>query len=198
MNTIAIDGGTAVISRPDAPALRVERHDGPAAADRLPLWVGAYEDVYAHALDLSDHNDPPIAERLERHCARPGFELVAAFDEDRVAGLVYGYTLPEDSLWWEGLAPAPDPEFVREHPGRTVGVCELLVGVDWRRDGIGGSLLNAFLAQRPEERAAALVADGNAVVLGRYSGYGFTPVGTMEPYPGWRPHTMIVRPLRQG
>ncbi|WP_153530431.1 GNAT family N-acetyltransferase [Actinomadura macrotermitis] len=179
-----------------APALRMERFDGPAAEARLPLWAAAYEDVYAGALDLSDHNDPPIAERLERHCGRPGFELVAAFDGEDVAGFVYGYTLPADSLWWEGLTPEPDPEFVREHPGRTVGVCELLVGARWRRGNIGAGLLESFLAGRREERAAALVADGNGVVLDRYAAYGFTPVGAMEPYPGWRPHTMIVRSLR--
>ncbi|MEV4440604.1 GNAT family N-acetyltransferase [Streptomyces sp. NPDC049577] len=196
MNTLAADGGPAVIPRPGRPAPRVERFDGPAAAQRLALWTRAYEDVYAHALDLSDHNDPPIAERLERHCARPGFELVAAFDGDRVAGLVYGYALPEDSLWWEGLTPAPAPDFTREHPGRTVGLCELLVAAPWRRAGLGRDLVESFLAGRPEERAAALVADGNSVVLDRYAGFGFAPVGTLEPYPGWRPHTMIVRPLR--
>ncbi|GAA1589828.1 hypothetical protein GCM10009678_85230 [Actinomadura kijaniata] len=196
MTELLTDAGPAPASLPNAPALRMERLDGPAAGERLALWVDAYEDVYAHALDLSDHNDPPIGERLERHRGRPGFELVAAFDGERVAGFLYGYTLPEDSLWWEGLTPAPDPEFVREHPGRTVGLCELLVGVPWRRSSVAATLLESFLAHRPEERAAALVTDGNAVVLGRYAAYGFTPVGTMEPYPGWRPHTMIVRSLR--
>lgn len=177
--------------------LRIERFDGPAARARLARWARAYEDVYADALDLGDHSDPPIAERLARHCARPGFELVAAFDGDEVAGYLYGYRLPEDSLWWEGLSPAPEPEFTREHPGRTVGLCELLVGVRWRRGSVGRTLVEAFLSRRAEERAAALIADGNSVVLDRYAAYGFTPVGTMEPYPGWRPHTMVVRPLRR-
>ncbi|MFC5722225.1 GNAT family N-acetyltransferase [Streptomyces gamaensis] len=190
---------TAGISRPSATnptGLCLERFDGPSARHRLDAWVRAYEDVYAHALALSDHNDPPIADRLARHCDRPGFALVAAFDGEQVAGLSYGYTLPEDTLWWEGLTPEPAPEFVREHPARTLGVCEVLVRAPWRRTGIGRTLLETLLADRPEERAAALVADGNDLVLDRYIRYGFTPVGTMEPYPGWRPHTMIVRPLR--
>ncbi|PVE10647.1 hypothetical protein Y717_27015 [Streptomyces scopuliridis RB72] len=32
-------------------------------------------------------------------------------------------------------------------------------------------------------------------MLAIYATYGFEPVGRMEPYPGRRPHVMIVRPL---
>ncbi|MEE1930510.1 hypothetical protein V1J52_20360 [Streptomyces sp. TRM 70351] len=186
------------------PGLRIEHHRGEqVAADPAP-WARAYEDVYAHAIELSDHCDPPIAERLCRHARRPGFALVAAVHDGAdgtaggagaVAGYLYGYTLPTDTLWWEGLTPSPDPEFVREYPGRTVGVCELLVAPAWRRSHVGATLFQHFLARRTEERAAALIADGNTVVLGRYAAYGFEQAGTVEPYPGWRPHTMVVGTL---
>ncbi|MBB1256640.1 GNAT family N-acetyltransferase [Streptomyces alkaliterrae] len=185
-------------TRPDqAPlaSLRIRRHDGSEVAADPGRWARAYEQVYAEALDLSDHNDPPIEERLQSHAERPGFGLLAALDGDTVAGYVYGYTLQPDTLWWDGLTPSPAAEFVREDGRRTVGVCELLVAAPWRRFHLGATLVSGFLAERTEQRAAALIAETNNVVLGRYSDYGFTRVGTMEPYPGWRPHHMIVRDL---
>ncbi|MEE1941283.1 GNAT family N-acetyltransferase [Streptomyces sp. TRM 70361] len=106
--------------------------------------------------------------------------------------------MPADSLWWDGLTPDPGPEFTREYPNRTVGVCELLVRPRWRRAGVGQRLFEAFLAERREERAAGLVAADNEVMLATYAKYGFEPVGRMEPYPGWRPHVMIVRSLDRG
>ncbi|MCZ7413680.1 MULTISPECIES: GNAT family N-acetyltransferase [unclassified Streptomyces] len=191
---------TPTRTRPEHPrlpdGLRLEHHTGAAVAADPHSWARVYEEVYAHAIDLSDHCDPPIAERLTRHAGRPGFALVAARADDEIAGYLYGYTLPTDSLWWEGLTPEPSPEFTREHPGRTVGLCELLVAPRWRRGHIGISLVAAFLAERTEERAAALIADGNDVVLDRYADHGFHRVGTLEPYPGWRPHTMVVADLR--
>ncbi|MFI6766090.1 GNAT family N-acetyltransferase [Streptomyces sp. NPDC050355] len=175
--------------------LVIEHYDGTAVTSDVGRWAGVYEDVYADALGLSDHQDPPVSDRLLRHAERPGFGLMAALHGDEVAGFVYGYTLPPDSLWWDGLMPDPGAEFTREYPGRTIGVCELLVRHRWRRSRIGHVLFEAFLAERPEERAAAFVSEGNDVMLATYAKYGFTPVGRMEPYPGWRPHVAIVRPL---
>ncbi|MGP3954221.1 GNAT family N-acetyltransferase [Streptomyces sp. 7N604] len=185
-----------VVSPPASPAAPVvRRFDGGAVAADPVRWARVYEGVYAQALGLSDHSDPPISDRLLRHAGRPGFALVAALEGEEVAGFVYGYTLPADSLWWDGLTPDPGPEFTREYPDRTVGVCELLVRPRWRRSRVGHELFEAFLAGRHEERAAALVAEDNGVVLATYAKYGFEPVGRIEPYPGWRPHVMIVRSL---
>ncbi|MCK1798173.1 hypothetical protein MTQ01_19510 [Streptomyces sp. XM4193] len=188
----------ATTERPAGAAPTFVRLDGPAVAADPQPFARAYEQCYAHAAQLSDHSDPPIGDRLIRHGDRPGFELLAAMDGERVAGYIYGYTLPVDTLWWDGLAPAPAPELIREWPGRTVGVCELLVGRPWRRSQLGAQLFDGFLRGRTEERAAALVAEGNDVILDRCEKYGFAHVGTMEPYPGWRPHHMVVRSLRTG
>ncbi|MFG2191070.1 GNAT family N-acetyltransferase [Streptomyces sp. NPDC048639] len=181
-------------SLPAEPEIRV--FDGAAVGAAADQWARVYEEVYAQALGLPDHSDPPISDRLLRHSARPGFALVAALDGDHVAGFLYGYTLPPDSLWWEGLTPDPGPEFTREYPRRTVGVCELLVHPRWRRSRVALSMFETFLAGRTEERAAGLVADDNGVMLATYAKYGFEMVGRMEPYPGWRPHVMVVRQLR--
>ncbi|MET8678060.1 GNAT family N-acetyltransferase [Streptomyces sp. NPDC004647] len=175
--------------------LLIEHYDGAAVAAETKRWARIYEDVYAEALGLSDHSDPPISDRLLRHAGRPGFALVAALGGDDVAGFVYGYTLPPDSLWWDGLTPDPGAESTREYPERTVAVCELLVRAQWRRSRIGHALFEAFLAERREERATALVAADNDVMLATCTKYGFSSIGRMEPYPGWRPHMMIMRHL---
>ncbi|MFP3986138.1 GNAT family N-acetyltransferase [Streptomyces sp. E11-3] len=179
----------------EARDLRIEHFDGAAVAADLEPWVTAYERVYADSLDLDDHCDPPISDRLLRHSARPGFALVAAMDGDEVAGFLYGYTLPTDSLWWEGLISDLGPEFTCEYPGRTVGMCEVLVSAAWRRSRIAHVLFEAFVAERHEERAAGFVAADNDVMLATYAKYGFEVVGRMEPYEGWRPHVAIVRQL---
>ncbi|MEV6318897.1 GNAT family N-acetyltransferase [Streptomyces sp. NPDC051776] len=177
-----------------APVVRT--FDGAAVAADADRWARVYEDVHAQALGLRDHSDPPISDRLLRHSTRPGFALVAALDGDDVAGFLYGYTLPADSLWWAGLTPDPGPEFTREYPQRTVGLCEVLVRPRWRRSRVAHELFETFLAGRTEERAAGLIAEENSIMLSTYAKYGFEPVGRTEPYPGWRPHIMIVRDLR--
>ncbi|MFD5111219.1 hypothetical protein ACFVWX_01930 [Streptomyces sp. NPDC058220] len=40
----------------------------------------------------------------------PNAVLTAALEGDEVAGFRYGCTLPEDSLWWDGLTPDRGPE----------------------------------------------------------------------------------------
>lgn len=176
---------------------------GPELLADVRPWVAAYEEVYAADANLPDHADPPIADRLTRHALRPGFRLYAALDGDQVAGYCYAYTLPGDTLWWDGFVPDPAApplragraEFVREWPGRTAAVCEVLVRGAWRRTGIAKTLHDTFVADRDEERAAGFVAASNSVLLATYQGFGWVRAGEQVPYPGWRPHVAIVREL---
>jgi GNAT superfamily N-acetyltransferase len=160
--------------------------------------------VYSGQLHLTDHSEPPLGERLARHAARPGFGLIAGHAGGRVAGFVYGYSLPADTLWWEGLrtegpaagSAAERAALTREWPGRTVGICEGLVHPDWRRHGFALRLHAEFLATRHEERAVALVAEDNRLLIRLGAGHGWRPVGRLRPFPGWRPHVALVLPLR--
>ena len=177
------------------------RLDAAAVAAEPERWARAYREVYAASSSRPEHSDPPIEQRLAGHLQRPGFELVAAFAPDESAtgipaGFVYGYQLPPDTPWWDGLTPPPDAEVVRERPGRTVAVCEALVAGGHRKSGLGEALLGYFLIGRPEQRTTALVALGNAVILDRFTSRGWHQLGELRPLPGWAPHAALLLPLR--
>lgn len=182
--------------------LEFHRLDADTVRADLDRWCRPYRAVYDAASALPEHTDPPIEDRLAGHVERPGFEMAAAFPEGadvasaEPLGYVYGYQLPEDTPWWEDLTPIPDAELTQEWPGRTVAICEALVTAGYRKAGLGEALLVFFLMGRPEERATALVALGNAIVLDRFTSRGWHQLGHMEPKPGWAPHAALVLPLR--
>ncbi|MGH3994730.1 MAG: hypothetical protein ACRDSN_19985, partial [Pseudonocardiaceae bacterium] len=56
-------------------------------------------------------------------------------------------------------------------------------------------MYHAFLADRTEERAAALIAHTNTLLLTLAHHRGWLHVGDLAPYPGWRPHAAFMLPL---
>jgi hypothetical protein len=182
--------------------LEFHRLDADAVGRDLERWCRPYREVYAAAAALPEHTDPPIEERLAGHVERPGFEMAAAFrpgDDSATTepiAYLYGYQLPPDTPWWEDLEPTPQPELIREYPGRTVALCEGLVRPEHRKGGLGEALLVYFLMGRPEERATSLVALGNSVILDRFTSRGWHQLGVMKPKPGWAPHAALLLPLR--
>jgi hypothetical protein len=134
--------------------------------------------------------------RLARHAERTGFTLVAAHIDGRPVGFVYGYTLPADTCWWDGLTPTPDAALIEERPGRTVGICEGLMLPKWRGLGLAMRLYLTLLAGRTEERASALIAHDNTLMLMLASSHGAVHVGDLDPFPGWRRHAAYILPLR--
>jgi hypothetical protein len=177
-------------------AVSLERYDGAAVIASLGRWIKVYEDVYAASLGLPDHSEPAIGERLSRHTERTGFTLVAAFADGRPAGFVYGYQLPADTWWWDGLEPDPGPRFTTEWPGRTFAICEGLV--DWTHRGLGlaGQMYGELLAGRTEERIAVHIAHDNELMLSIATAHGGVHVGDLDPFPGWRRHAAFVLQLR--
>ncbi|WP_017601337.1 hypothetical protein [Nocardiopsis lucentensis] len=161
-------------------------------------WVSAYEEVYAHALHLPDHNDPPFGERLAFSAARPGFRMTAGYQDGELVGFVYGYTLPTTTGWWDGFTPAPGvdaEDMTRERPGRTLAVCEGLVRAPFRNTRLAVHAMPMFLSGRPEERAASLVAESNTHALNISLRNGWRHVGDLAPHDGWRRHHCLIMPL---
>ncbi|WP_262391297.1 hypothetical protein [Nocardiopsis sp. CNR-923] len=81
-------------SAPTTTRLDLSNLTGADVLADLSPWVSAYEEVYAHALHLPDHNDPSFGERLAFSAARPGFRMTAGHTDGELAGFVYGYPLP--------------------------------------------------------------------------------------------------------
>ncbi|PWV55474.1 GNAT family N-acetyltransferase [Nocardiopsis sp. L17-MgMaSL7] len=167
-------------------------------ADPTP-WIKAYETVHADSLHLPDHRDPTFGERLAFSAARPGFRLTSCRVDGEPAGFAYGYTLPATTGWWDGFEPLPGvdaDETVRERPGRTLALCEVLVHERFRGFGVARRTLTLLLGDRREERAAALVSENNTRALDLFLDNGPRHVGDLAPHPGWRRHHGLVRPLR--
>jgi hypothetical protein len=190
----------SVLAPPTTPAgvpadVLVSRYDGTSVLATLDRWCSVYEQTYRE-VGANDHADPPFAERLARHAQRDGFTLVGAHAGATAIGFVYGYTLPPDTFWWDGLRPEPDAELVVERPGRTLGVCEGVMLAPWRRLGLAGRLYLELITGRTEERLAVHIAHDNELMLSVVAAYGAIHVGDLEPFPGWQPHAAYILSLR--
>ncbi|MDE3725271.1 GNAT family N-acetyltransferase [Nocardiopsis sp. N85] len=189
----------AIAAQTTSVTWRIDDHTGAdVLADPTP-WVKAYEEVYAHALHLPDHNDPTFAERLAFSAGREGFRLTSCHADGVLAGFAYGYTLPASTGWWNGFTPLPGvdaDEMTAERPGRTFAMCEALVPTAFRRSGIVERAFPFLIRGRTEERVAGLVAETNAHALDLTLRNGWTHVGDVEPHPGWRRHHALIMPLR--
>jgi ribosomal protein S18 acetylase RimI-like enzyme len=153
-----------------------------------------YRDVHAADLHLIDHSDPTVEQRLAWTAEAPGFAATVAFVDDKLAGTVMGCPLPPETLWWRDLVDA-DPAVTQEWAGRTFAICEAFVLPEHRRHRLGVPLILDLLESRPEERVTMAVAETNTRVWRALRALGFAHVGDLVPFPGWRPHRMLVCPL---
>ncbi|GIJ46749.1 hypothetical protein Val02_36350 [Virgisporangium aliadipatigenens] len=172
----------------DLRVVRTDRVDVDALAD-------VYRKVHAAELHLVDHTDPSPEQRLQWTVEAPGFAAAVALDGDRPIGTVMGCPLPAETLWWRDLTSVSDPALVREWDGRTFAVCEAFVLPEYRRQQVGVRMFSDLLASRPEERVTLAVADTNTAVWRALRMLKWEHVGDLIPFPGWRPHQMLVRPL---
>lgn len=95
--------------------------------------------------------------------------------------IVYGFALPADTRWWEGLQADVGEKFTTEHGHRTAAISEIMVRAPWRRRGIGRTLHDDFLAQRSERRATLLVDPDNDPAQAAYARWGWQKVGRLRP-----------------
>ncbi|SNT08455.1 Ribosomal protein S18 acetylase RimI [Asanoa hainanensis] len=153
-----------------------------------------YREVHAADLHLKDHSDPTVEQRLTWTAEAPGFAATVAYVDDKLAGTVMGCPLPPETLWWRDLASS-EPALTREWPGRTFAICEAFVLPEHRSQRLGVPLILELLSSRPEERVTMAVAETNTRVWRALQAVGFTHVGDLVPFPGWRPHRMLVCPL---
>ncbi len=112
-------------------------------------------------------------------------------------GFAFGHSLRPGCGWWDGLKPDPPEGFTLETGARTVVLSEIEVRRAWQGKGIGRSVHDAFLSQRPEERATlasnAIAIDTHAL----YERWGWQKLGIVPGEQGtyYREYACFVLPL---
>ncbi|TDC38350.1 GNAT family N-acetyltransferase [Micromonospora sp. 15K316] len=159
--------------------LQVRHYTAEQAEDLLDQLVDVYLD--AHAEDGSLYNADRYRHQLAMHMPRAGWQLVAATTDGKLVGYIYGFPLPTDTRWWDGIQK-PIPEgFTSEDGRRTFAISELLVRRAWQRQGIARALHDELMSSRAEERATLLVRPDNTAARNVYRSWGWQSITTLQP-----------------
>lgn len=122
--------------------------------------------------------------RLAEQLQEPSFILIAAWDEGRLTGYIYGFAINSDSPLWANVFLSPDPgQNVQEWAYPVVFVSELLVAAGYRRRGVARALHDKFLAARDEPKAVLLVHPDATAAQSAYRRWGWYRVGVGRPFP---------------
>jgi hypothetical protein len=153
------------------------------AAGHAAELAALHAEVYADPPYLQDAGQAArFAGRFGVQRRQPGFALAEARSGGYLIGYAYGLPLRPSTSWWRYLTtPLPD-ELTAERPGRTFAMADLLVRAAWRRQGIAGSLHDALLRGRGEERAVAAILPAAGPAQGAGQRWGWRKVArTREP-----------------
>lgn len=153
-----------------APGLTFQLIGGAQAASREDELLALRAEVYGHA------GEPEAARQFRVWRRQPGFVLAEVRNGGYLVGYACGMPLRPSTSWWKELTTPLPAETVTEHPGRTFALTELLVRAAWRRQGIGRSLQELILSDRPEERATLAVPPGASAAQQAFRRWGWTRV----------------------
>jgi GNAT superfamily N-acetyltransferase len=167
------------------PDISFQLLDGREARERATELAELHAEVYADPPYLRNDDAAVFSERFRVQRRQPGFALAVAGHGGYPVGYAAGMPLRPSTSWWRDLtAPLPD-DVTAEHPGRTFAVVELLVRASWRRQGIGRALHDLLLADRPEERATAVLLPAAAAAQRAFRDWGWRKVARRrDPAPG--------------
>ncbi len=174
-----------------APGITFQLLDGPQAAAHADELQVLHAEVYA---------DPPddakvFADRFRVQRRQPGFVLAEARHGGYLVGYAAGMPLRPSTSWWRDLTTPLPPDVTAEHPGRTFALVELLVRASWRRQGIGQTLHDLVLANRPEERATLTVLPAATSAQNAFASWGWRKIARTRPGPGSPVSDVLVTSL---
>ncbi|MBV9312465.1 MAG: GNAT family N-acetyltransferase [Pseudonocardia sp.] len=118
--------------------------------------------------------------RFESYSARPGLDLVIAYHDNEPIGQTWGWPLPKNSRWWDGLKTKPEANFTDEDAQRTFALSEIMVTQEWTGKGVAHALHDALLSARRERRATLLVRPTNPARRA-YEHWGWNKAGQLQP-----------------
>lgn len=162
---------------PDGVTLR--HHDTRQAAALLDPICLLYDTVFSQPpFRWTDDESEHHRQSLIRLIANPACALVTANAADELVGFAYGVALKPGTAWWSGMTEPLPEELTAEWNGRTFAIIDIAVLEDYRKQGIGRALLDALLADRPEQRATLTVQPVAADTKAFYEHLGWKRVGT--------------------
>jgi ribosomal protein S18 acetylase RimI-like enzyme len=170
--------------------------DGAGAAAHQAELQALHAEIYA-APPFGRHDDATrFADRFRVQRRQPGFVLAVARNGGYLVGYAAGMPLRPSTAWWRNLTTSLPDEVTAEHPGRTFALTELLVRAPWRRQGIGHTLHDLLLTDRPEERATLAVWPAATPAQNAFRNWGWRKAGrTREPGPDSPVSDVLVLPL---
>lgn len=176
--------------------LKFSHHNALTTGDILETVIGpVYEASHADVIADPFYSTERFIDRVRGYIKAPSFALVAAHSDDTAIGLVFGYTLPENPRWWQGLT-TPVPEgFTDETGHRTFALNELMVAPEWQGRGVAHALHDELLGSRNEERATLLVREDNSAARTAYMRWGWQKIGKLQPFPDSPHFDAMILPL---
>lgn len=137
-------------------------HDAVAAADQRDELVALYAAVWLSGWKDTDpfFSRERFVDRLGRHLAAFGFELVTARLDQQLIGYIYGFS----------------------RAGEKFVVCELMVAAAFRQQGVARRLHDELLTGRPEQSAELLVEKENHPAQAAYRSWGWRKAGDLQPF----------------
>ncbi|MCD0451469.1 hypothetical protein LO762_20035 [Actinocorallia sp. API 0066] len=177
------------------PALTFQRLNADEARARRDTVRDVHADAYADTLTDPFRAGDAFMRRFDAYTQRPDFDLVFALHGTEVVGQTWGWPLPPNTAWWDGLVTEPEPGFTTETGTRTFALSELMVRRAWTGQGIAHALHNELLHPRPEQRATLLARPTNPAYA-TYLRWGWHPVAHLKPdLPHAPTFTVLVLPL---
>jgi GNAT superfamily N-acetyltransferase len=177
--------------------LRFIRHDVDQVAGISRELRSLYAAVYAEPPYYETEADVADFEsRLASQMREPAYDFVAAWDNQSLAGYIYGFAIRSGSPLWETVFLSPDPRHaVDDWIYPVTFVSELLVSAHYRRRGIAQTLHNQFIAMRTEPKAVLLAHPEAMAAQSAYKAWGWYRVGAGRPWPNTPLYDTLVKDL---